>query len=200
MKNCHVRFRPVGSTIWTAPFYFANPKSCATGTADEYPDPLRSHHSHVHPYTLVRPSGLASSHPAALPFLIAEDDNALRLSTVQLLLTEFPGAPIVACANGRDALHEFDTHGARLVVSNHSMPVMDGPTFVRELRRRSSSLPILMVSGSPEARQEGHAAGISCFLDKDELCSRLAAMVRSLLEDPEHGCAAPRTDLQRAER
>ena len=95
----------------------------------------------------------------------------------------------MAHANGQDALQDFDAHGAHLVVSNHSMPVMDGPTFVQQLRLRFSSLPILMVSGSPEARQEGREAGTSCFLDKDDLHSHFIAAVRSLLKEPALCCA-----------
>ena len=62
------------------------------------------------------------------------------------------------------------------------MPVMDGPTFVRRLRERSGDLPILMVSGSPEAEQEGLEAGISFFLDKHEITHRLVKVIDSLLE------------------
>ena len=149
----------------------------------------------MHSLTSVWPVGLVSDPLATLRFLIAEDDDELRFIIVHLLQNEFPQAQIAAHANGRDALHDFDRNGARLVVSNHSMPVMDGPTFVRQLRIRSSSLPILMVSGSPEARQEGQAAGISCFLDKDELHSHLTATVRSLLEDQGLCCPTPRSPL-----
>ena len=137
----------------------------------------------------VPPSSLVSRDPAELLFLVAEDDDELRFVIVHLLREAFPRSRVMAHANGQDALQDFDAHGAHLVVSNHSMPVMDGPTFVRQLRLRSSSLPILMVSGSPEARQEGWEAGISCFLDKDDLHSHLIAAVRSLLKTPALCCA-----------
>lgn len=154
----------------------------------------------MHSVTSVRPSGLVSSRPVTLSFLVAEDDDELRFVIVHLLQEKFPQARIAAYANGRDALGDYDANGARLVVSNHSMPVMDGPTFVRQLRLRSSSLPILMVSGSPEARQEGRTAGISCFLDKDELHSSLTAAVRALLDDTGLCCVSSRNVLQRVRR
>ena len=113
--------------------------------------------------------------------MVAEDDADLRFILKHLLAEAFPLAEIAVFANGRDALRDFDRHGADLVVSNHSMPVMDGPTFVRRLRERSSDLPILMVSDSPEARQEGAAAGIDRFLDKTEITARLVTTVQSLL-------------------
>ncbi len=113
--------------------------------------------------------------------MVAEDDPDLRFILDHLLSEAFPLAEVGVFANGRDALRDFCRHGADLVVSNHSMPVMDGPTFVRRLRERSAELPILMVSDSPEARQEGAAAGISRFLDKVEIASRLVPTVNALL-------------------
>ncbi len=113
--------------------------------------------------------------------MVAEDDADLRFILEHLLAQAFPLAEVAVFANGRDALRDFDRHGADLVVSNHSMPVMDGPTFVRRLRERSAELPILMVSDSPEARQEGAAAGINRFLDKIEISARLVPTVNSLL-------------------
>ena len=114
-------------------------------------------------------------------FVVAEDDPDLRFVLDHVLSQAFPLAEVAVFPNGRDALRDFDRHGADLVVSNHSMPVMDGPTFVRRLRDRSLGLPILMVSDSPEARQEGAAAGITRFLDKTEIAERLVSTVSSLL-------------------
>ena len=126
---------------------------------------------------------------ALLRFVVAEDDADLRFILEHLLSQAFPLAEVAVFANGQDALRDFDRHGADLVVSNHSMPVMDGPTFVRRLRDRSADLPILMVSDSPEARQEGAAAGINRFLDKTEITTRLVATVSALLAtaNPDHG-------------
>ena len=118
---------------------------------------------------------------ALLRLVVAEDDADLRFILEHLLSEAFPLAEVAVFVNGRDALRDFDRHGADLVVSNHSMPVMDGPTFVRHLRARSTDLPILMVSDSPEARQEGAAAGINRFLDKTEIAARLVPTVNLLL-------------------
>lgn len=118
---------------------------------------------------------------ALLRFVVAEDDPDLRFVLYHLLSEAFPVAQVAVFANGREALRDFDQHGADLVISNHSMPVMDGPTFVQHLRERSADLPILMVSDSPEARREGAQAGIDRFLDKTELTARLVPTVKSLL-------------------
>ena len=118
-------------------------------------------------------------------FLIAEDDPDLRQIITELLGQSFPGAQIAAFANGREALAEYDRTGADLVVSNHAMPVMDGPDFVRAVRERNATVPIVMASGSPEARGRGAAAGISTFLDKENLAPYLVSVVRGLLTEAE---------------
>lgn len=117
-----------------------------------------------------------------LRFLIAEDDPDLRPILTHVLADAFPRADVTSYANGAEALEEFDRSGADLVVSNHDMPVMNGPTFVRALRERSSTLPIIMVSGTPEARGHGAAAGITAFLDKDRITPHLIGMIRGLLQ------------------
>ena len=138
------------------------------------------------PFPAVPPSSPVSSDPAAPLFLVAEDEDDLRFVIVHLLREAFPRSQVMAHANGQDALLD--------------LPVMDGPTFVQQLRVRASSLPILMGSGCPEARQEGWGAGISCFLDKDDLHSHLITAVRSLLKDPAFCCENLPGLRQRASR
>ena len=126
-------------------------------------------------------------------FLVAEDDPDLRVIISDLLATAFPGARIATFVNGQEALREFDRAGADFVVSNHAMPVMNGPEFVRAVRERDPAVPILMVSGSPEARGRGLAAGISTFLHKEHLSSHFVAAVRELLTTTGDGAAPPST-------
>ena len=122
-------------------------------------------------------------------FIIAEDDPDLRPILTHVLADAFPRARVVAYPNGKEALAEFDRAGADLVVSNHDMPVMNGPTFVRALRQRSATLPIVMVSGSPEARSHGTEAGITAFLDKDAIIPHLVGIIHELLVGREHELA-----------
>ena len=46
------------------------------------------------------------------------------------------------------------------------MPDMDGPTLVHEIRQMKNSLPIIMVSGSDDARVLGEKAGIDKFVER----------------------------------
>ena len=61
------------------------------------------------------------------------------------------------------------------------MPEMDGADLTRALRRLAPRVPILMVSGSSEARELGTLAGVSIFLDKDALGHGLIKTIKQLL-------------------
>jgi DNA-binding response OmpR family regulator len=41
--------------------------------------------------------------------------------------------------------------GIGLVITDHLMPVMSGPEFVAELRQRGFTVPVVVLSGLPEA-------------------------------------------------
>ena len=72
--------------------------------------------------------------------------------------------------------------GADLVITNCHMPDMDGPTFVRTLREGKFTQPIIMVSGSDEARRLGAVAGVDRFIEKRYLDPDLAHAIHKLLK------------------
>jgi DNA-binding NtrC family response regulator len=57
--------------------------------------------------------------------------------------------------NGRQALEILnevdDSDPVRLIITDHLMPVMSGPDFVAEVRRLDLTLPIIVLSGLPDA-------------------------------------------------
>ena len=58
-----------------------------------------------------------------------------------------------------------------------------GTGLIRELRQRGQCLPIIMVSGDPEAEDEARAAGASLFLRKDVALRRLVDEVKKVCEE-----------------
>lgn len=119
------------------------------------------------------------SHPE---IVVVDDDDAVREIVVQLTLEAVPLAHISSMLNGREALTQIKIHGADLLITNFRMPGMDGPALVRELRAQEFAGPVIMISGNPEARQLGEAAGISRFVAKTEVTSALPKAILSLLE------------------
>jgi two-component system cell cycle sensor histidine kinase/response regulator CckA len=82
--------------------------------------------------------------------LLVEDEDAVRSFATRAL--ESRGYTVLAANSGVEALDLLDAeaHGIDLVVSDVVMPEMDGPTLLKELRRRNPKIKIIFVSGYAE--------------------------------------------------
>jgi two-component system cell cycle sensor histidine kinase/response regulator CckA len=82
--------------------------------------------------------------------LLVEDEEGLRALNARGLASR--GYTVLQAGNGREALEELERHGGTvdLVVSDVVMPEMDGPTLMRELRKRNPGIKIIFVSGYAE--------------------------------------------------
>lgn len=89
----------------------------------------------------------APSRPAAETTLLVVDDSTMIRKAVTRTLVDH-GYQIVEAENGRVALETWEREPARfaLVLSDVFMPEMDGLALGRELRRRSRTLPIILMS------------------------------------------------------
>jgi CheY-like chemotaxis protein len=82
------------------------------------------------------------------------DDNHLQSATRRAIL-EGAGWEVCIASQGQLALEMLreaeQTIPFSLIVSDHLMPVMSGPEVVGELRRRGFTLPVVVLSGLPDA-------------------------------------------------
>lgn len=83
------------------------------------------------------------------------DDDASQLSVRQLLLKRLAAIDSHTATEGGKALEYLRSEEGRntigAVVTDHIMPDMDGPEFVRQLRGFDRDIPVIVVSGLPEA-------------------------------------------------
>jgi len=79
--------------------------------------------------------------------LLIDDEAMVRLTAHRVL--QHLGYEVVQAANGREGLEVFDREQGRfdLVLMDLMMPEMNGPDCVRELRKRSATVPVLLCSG-----------------------------------------------------
>jgi CheY-like chemotaxis protein len=86
--------------------------------------------------------------------ILLVDDNHIQ-STTRRAILEGCGRDVNLAQQGRQALELLDqpdaTQGIGLIITDHLMPVMSGPEFVAEVRRRGFTLPIIVLSGLPDA-------------------------------------------------
>ena len=118
--------------------------------------------------------------------MVVDDDEKMLFLVAHALKTAFPEAKITTLNDGVDALQHIRKIGTDLLITDHSMTHMNGAELIRELRAEGSKLPIIMISNSPNAREEGSAAGANTFMEKGEAMARLPEAVRELLHT--HWC------------
>jgi len=114
----------------------------------------------------------AENEDTRLRILVA-DDHPTNRRVVELMLGEV--ADLVSAENGREALDALAAEGPAfdLVLMDMQMPVMDGLTAVREIRRLEAvhgklRLPIIMLTANamPEHIADAGAAGADLHLGK----------------------------------
>jgi DNA-binding NarL/FixJ family response regulator len=119
-----------------------------------------------------------------LTILVADDDFATRLSIADYL--EIAGYSIIAAENGKEALGLVEEFQPHLIVTDITMPEMDGYEFVRRVRTRPSFrlLPVIFLTErtSTEERIRGYQMGCDNFLAKPFELQELGAVIRSLLD------------------
>jgi DNA-binding NarL/FixJ family response regulator len=119
-----------------------------------------------------------------LTILVAEDDLGTRLSISDYL--ECSGYSVVTAENGKAALTLLDAHQPHLIVTDVSMPLIDGYELVRHVRRRPALrlLPIVFLTGRTDTteRVKGYQLGCDVYLAKPFELSELGAIVRNLLD------------------
>ena len=116
--------------------------------------------------------------------LVVDDEPAVRLVTKQLL--EANGYRVVLSSDGASALATFDTHRDEIavVLTDMMMPVMDGPTMIRNLRERDPSVRIIGTSGvSSHEYDESSGSWLRYFVPKPCTADTLLRTLHSILAD-----------------
>lgn len=116
--------------------------------------------------------------------LLAEDiaDNQLLIT----LYVEKTGAEITVVENGKDAVEEALNNNYDLVIMDMQMPIMDGISAVKALRKAAYKKPITMLTANAthDVQAECYKAGANEFLTKPiEKNKFYAVLNKYLLED-----------------
>lgn len=119
-----------------------------------------------------------------LMILVADDDVGTRLSISDYL--EISGYSVVTAENGQEALDMVETCQPHLIVTDITMPRMDGYEFVRRVRQKPAFrlLPVVFLTARThiQERIRGYQLGCDLYLPKPFDLEELGAVVRNLLE------------------
>jgi two-component system chemotaxis response regulator CheY len=103
--------------------------------------------------------------------ILVVDDSALMRGLVRRAIASFgPDGELSVheAGNGEDALRAIERATIDLVLLDWNMPVLDGLSFVKKLRARGVSTPIVMISAvtDPARIMEAAEAGVSDYIEK----------------------------------
>ena len=114
--------------------------------------------------------------------LIAEDDQELRELFSHVLSKN--GYEVVGVLNGQEALDAMKNDYFDVIISDIMMPVMDGYTFVSQLRELGNTTPVLMITAKDafDDMRLGFVSGTDDYMVKpvnvNEMILRVQALVR----------------------
>jgi EAL domain-containing protein (putative c-di-GMP-specific phosphodiesterase class I)/CheY-like chemotaxis protein len=81
--------------------------------------------------------------------LVVDDDDAVRRLMARLLREG--GHDVLLASDGVEALKVFTANSIDLIVSDISMPNMDGVTLLRRVRELNEEIPFILLAGAPTA-------------------------------------------------
>lgn len=115
--------------------------------------------------------------------LIVDDSASIR-QVVGMTLKN-AGYQVVDATNGQDALSKLTGQRVHLVISDVNMPVMDGITFLKQLKTRPAYkfTPVIMLTTeSAQAKKaEGQAAGAKAWVVKPFQPAQMLTAVSKLI-------------------
>ncbi len=122
-----------------------------------------------------------------IKMLLAEDDK--NLGNILKNYLNAKGYETVLCPNGKVALEEFKKGNFEFCILDIMMPVMDGFTLAKEIRKLDKKVPFLFLTAKSmqEDKIHGFELGADDYLTKpfsmEELNMRIKAILRRTQED-----------------
>lgn len=97
--------------------------------------------------------------------LLIEDSPTIRQYVRRILEKGLPGCVVREAEEGRDAISEMAQKKVDLIVTDLQMPGMDGPTFLRMIRKNNllKQKPVLVFSSSDSSQVRSEFGGDSCM-------------------------------------
>ena len=116
--------------------------------------------------------------------LIVDDNPVLRKALCELFTREEEFDVCGEAENGQDAIERAQQLSPNLIVTDLSMPVMNGLEETRLLRQLMPAVPVIIYTAynNQFIEKEAHAAGASAVIAKSEPIAKLLETARSLLD------------------
>lgn len=115
--------------------------------------------------------------------LIADDHTIVRRGLKEILLEEFPDAMITEVTEGHEMVKKAREEKFDIIISDISMPNLNGLDALKQIKEEFPKYPILMLSIHPEDQYAIRVlkAGASGYMTKDSAADELVKAVRQIL-------------------
>ncbi len=125
-----------------------------------------------------------------MKILFAEDNLEYRKELTRQLESE--GYEVVGAANGEVALELFGKKKFDLVLLDLDMPLCNGKVVCREIRKRSPSLPIVILTENDSSLNESNLLdlGADYFISKSDFEILFAVLRRMIARAQATGCGS----------
>lgn len=112
-------------------------------------------------------------------------DDSVSLRQVVSMTLKGAGYDVLEACDGKDALGKLTGQKVHLIISDVNMPVMDGITFVREIKKNASYkfTPVIMLTteATEEKKRMGQDAGAKAWVVKPFQPQQMLAAVSKLV-------------------
>lgn len=112
------------------------------------------------------------------------DDSASLRQVVKMTLEKM-GYDVLEAKDGKDALDKARGKKINLIITDLNMPVMDGITFIKELKKlpEHKFTPVMMLTTESQQSKmmEGKAAGAKAWLVKPFKPEQITAAIEKLI-------------------
>jgi two-component system chemotaxis response regulator CheY len=115
--------------------------------------------------------------------LIIDDSKTIR-NIMKATLASINVTTVEEAGDGQDALAKMEAFKPDLMLCDWNMPVMDGITFVRQLRGKSDRTPVIMITTEAEKARviEAIKAGVSNYAIKPFTPDTLKEVIHKTLD------------------
>ena len=118
--------------------------------------------------------------------LVVDDSEMMRGIVRQTIEDNVPGMHLefFDSGNGQEALATMQNNNIDLIFLDWNMPVLDGLSFVRQVRNEGIDVPIVMITSVTDVDRimEAGKAGVNTYIEKPVRGNRLWEQIKEFVK------------------
>jgi PAS domain S-box-containing protein len=119
--------------------------------------------------------------------LIVDDDEGVRVLHSRYLKRQFPESQIIQASDGKEAFELAKRYRPQIIVTDYSMPEMNGYEFLNLLRQEATTkdIPVFVITGkdSTASREAMRLSGAAAVLTKPVSSTQLQEAIDKVMVD-----------------